>query len=70
VVIDAIFPYTPEAARWLAIERARLIKIGLPPSYADGQIAAIAHTNNLILVTRNVPDFIHFDGLRIENWFK
>lgn len=37
--MDAILPYTPEAARWFAIERVRLIKIGLSPSYADGQIA-------------------------------
>ncbi|UBF26695.1 hypothetical protein K9N68_01430 [Kovacikia minuta CCNUW1] len=32
-------PYTPEAARWFEIERARLIKVGLSPAYADGQIA-------------------------------
>ena len=65
-----ILPYTSEAARWFAIERAHLLKIGLSPSYADGQIAAISYTNSLILVTRNVPDFIHFNGLRIENWFE
>jgi tRNA(fMet)-specific endonuclease VapC len=65
-----ILDYTPEAARWFGAERARLLRVGLPPSYPDGQIAAIAHVNNLILVTRNVSDFIHFDGLNLENWFE
>jgi tRNA(fMet)-specific endonuclease VapC len=64
-----ILSYTTEAARWFATERSHLTKIGLSPSYPDGQIAAIAHTNSLILVTRNVSDFTHFDGLRLENWF-
>jgi tRNA(fMet)-specific endonuclease VapC len=50
-------------------ERARLIPSGLTPSYADGQIAAIAKVNNLILVTRNVADYANFQDLAIENWF-
>jgi tRNA(fMet)-specific endonuclease VapC len=50
-------------------ERARLIPIGLTPSYADGQIAAVAAVNQLILVTRNVSDYQNFDELVIENWF-
>jgi tRNA(fMet)-specific endonuclease VapC len=64
-----ILPYTEAAGRWFATERSRLTSIGLTPAYADGQIAAIAAVNNLILVTRNVADFIHFDGIRVENWF-
>ena len=64
-----ILPYTQEAAQWFATERSRLAKIGRTPAYADGQIAAIAAVNDLILVTRNISDFIHFDGLRLENWF-
>jgi tRNA(fMet)-specific endonuclease VapC len=64
-----ILPYTQEAAEWFAKERARLIPIGLTPSYADGQIAAIAKVNNLILVTRNVADYANFQELPIENWF-
>ncbi len=39
------------------------------PSYPDGQIAAIARVNYLILVTRNVSDFVDFEELTIENWF-
>lgn len=64
-----ILPYTQEAAEWFAQERARLFSIGLTPSYVDGQIAAIAKVNNLILVTRNVSDYANFQDLPIENWF-
>ena len=64
-----ILPYTQEAGKWFATERSRLTSLSLTPSYADGQIAAIACVNNLILVTRNTSDFIHFDGLHLENWF-
>lgn len=64
-----ILPYGADAGRWFATERSRLIKIGLAPSYPDGQIAAIAKVNNLILVTRNVSDYANFEGLIIENWF-
>ncbi|MEL7068495.1 MAG: type II toxin-antitoxin system VapC family toxin [Cyanobacteria bacterium J06581_3] len=65
----AISPYDNKAARWHAIERARLMQSGKTPAYADGQIAAIAAVNNLTLVTRNVKDFQHFQDLTIENWF-
>jgi tRNA(fMet)-specific endonuclease VapC len=64
-----ILPYTQEAAEWFAGERARLMVLGLTPSYVDGQIAAIAKVNNLILVTRNVADYANFQDLPIENWF-
>ena len=63
-----ILPYDQEAATWHARERARLSKRGRPPSAADGQIAAIASVNDLILVTKNVKDFRRFKGLVVENW--
>lgn len=65
----SVLPFDAAAAEWFAAERARLSQLGRPPSFPDGQIAAIAATNNLILVTRNVSDFSYFDGLEIENWF-
>ncbi|MEL6138693.1 MAG: type II toxin-antitoxin system VapC family toxin [Cyanobacteria bacterium J06628_6] len=65
-----ILPYGDEAARWHAIERARLIKVGQTPAYFDGQIAAISAVNNLTLVTRNTDDFQYFQGLKLENWFE
>ena len=64
-----ILPYDLVAADWHAAERARLVGLGRTASFADGQIAAIAATRDLTLVTRNVRDFEAFDGLRIENWF-
>ena len=64
-----ILSYDPQAAQWHAEERARLSKIGKTPAFADGQIASIAYSNNLVLVTNNVSDFQFFDGLKIENWF-
>lgn len=61
--------YNVAAAEWFALERARLVSIGKTPAYGDGQIAAIAQVNNLILVTNNVSDYADFQNLRIENWF-
>ena len=63
-----ILPYDTRAAQWHAGERARLMRLGQPPSFADGQIAAIAAVNDLILVTANTADFANFDSLLIENW--
>lgn len=65
-----ILPYNDAAAEWHAVERARLSSIGIVPSFQDGQIAAVAAVNNLILVTRNVSDFEHFAGLIVVNWFQ
>ncbi len=62
-------PYSPEAAEWHATERARLDKEGKKRPFVDGMIAAIAATNNLTLITRNIPDFIFYQGLSVESWF-
>jgi tRNA(fMet)-specific endonuclease VapC len=64
-----ILPYDREAALWHAEERARLSLGGRTPPYVDGQIAAIAATNDVTLVTRNAGDFDDFTNLRVENWF-
>ena len=64
-----ILSYNPQSAQWHAEERARLAKVGKTPAFADGQIASIAYSNNLVLVTNNVSDFQFFNGLKIENWF-
>jgi len=65
-----ILPFDIKAAEWFALQRAQLIQQGKTPSYADGQIASIAATNNLILVTRNTKDIQHYDGLSFQNWFE
>ena len=64
-----MLPYDANAAIWHATERARLASIGKTPSFADGQIAAIAKVNEMILVTNNVSDFADFLDLKIENWY-
>jgi len=66
----AILPYDERAAIWHAIERARLSTQGKTLSFVDGQIAAIARVNSLILVTRNTEDFRYFSELKIQNWYK
>ena len=63
-----ILPYDLEAATWHAKERARLSKRGRPPSAADGQIAAIASVNELVVVTANVKDFRRFKDVVVEDW--
>lgn len=63
-----ILPYDAEAAAWHARERSRLARRGRQPAAADGQIAAIARVNELVLVTANARDFRRFEGLTIEDW--
>ena len=63
-----ILPYDAAAAEWHAAERARLVSIGRTPPFIDGQIAAIAATNGLTLVSANLADFSAFEGLRLEDW--
>ena len=67
--VMTFFSYDEKAAHWHALERARLQKLGIQVPFADFQIAAIAYTNDLILVTRNERDFKHLKGLKVENWF-
>jgi tRNA(fMet)-specific endonuclease VapC len=63
-----ILSYDTAAAEWHAAERVRLEKAGTPRPFIDGQIAAIAHVNGLVLVTANGRDFRFFDGLVVEDW--
>lgn len=62
-----ILPYDVTAANWHAAERVRLRT--QPPPFQDGQIAAVAAINQLILVTNNVADFASFQNVALENWF-
>ncbi|WP_437280861.1 type II toxin-antitoxin system VapC family toxin [Sorangium sp. So ce375] len=63
-----ILPYDAAASAWHANERARLDGKGTPAPFVDGQIAAIAKSNDLILVTANVRDFQRFQDLPVESW--
>lgn len=62
-----VLPYDEAAARWHGRERARLAALGRTPSFAAGQIAAIAHTHQLTLVTFNTADYADFSGLMLED---
>ena len=63
-----ILPYDEKAAEWHTKERPRLASLGQRSAFADGQIAAIAKVNGLILVTRNTSNFNKYSGLKLENW--
>ena len=65
-----LFDYDLKSAQWHATERARLVGMGKTPAFVDGQIAGIAYSNKLVLVTNNVSDFDNFLGVMIENWFE
>jgi len=47
----------------------KTVKKGVTIPFADGEIAAIAFTNKLTFVTRNVNDFAVYDELLVQNWF-
>jgi tRNA(fMet)-specific endonuclease VapC len=63
-----ILPYDEEAAHWHGIERAHQERAGTVKPYVDGQIAAIARVNGLIVVTTNVRHFRGFRDLVVEDW--
>ncbi len=53
--------------------KSRLEEIGKIPAELDLQIASVAIANNLILVTRNIQDFVYIkdcSALMLENWFE
>ncbi|MCL4266836.1 MAG: type II toxin-antitoxin system VapC family toxin [Anaerolineae bacterium] len=63
-----ILAYDEWAAHWHAAERARLNAQGKPPPFADGQIAAVAAVNHLVLVTLNLSDYANFQGVKLTDW--
>mgnify|MGYP002396726202 CR=1 FL=1 len=64
----AVLPYDAAAADWHAEQRAKLTTAGKAPPFIDGQIAAVAKVNNLILITRNISDYVDCKELRLQNW--
>ena len=68
-----IIPYDRHAAWIQADIRARLADAGSSVDFQDTQIAAIAVSNNMILVTRNTKHFEpvqRVSTLLMENWFE
>ena len=63
-----ILEYDWKAADWQSRELAQLVTAGRTPSFVDGQAAAVAYTNGLILVTLNTRDFQYFKELKVQSW--
>jgi tRNA(fMet)-specific endonuclease VapC len=64
----ASLPFDDNAQLYAAQIRAKLAQIGKPIGPYDLLIAAIALSNNLILVTHNVSEFSRVADLKIEDW--
>ncbi|MBQ0051204.1 MAG: PIN domain-containing protein [Treponema sp.] len=68
-----VLPYDQKAASVQAEIFGRLKEKGTPVPYEDCQLAAIAISNNLILVTRNTKHFqkiAEVFNFGMENWFE
>ena len=61
-------PFDREAAEVYGPLRAELERQGRPLAAPDLQIAAIALSRDLTLITGNVRHFGRVPGLRVENW--
>ncbi len=63
-----VFPFDAAAAIKCGEIRSQLKRQGQPIGPYDLQIAAIALSRNLVLVTHNVREFCRVEGLRWEDW--
>ena len=63
-----LHPFDEAAARRYATVRARLEESGQPISERDTQIAAVALSRRLTVVTHNAREFGRVAGLAVENW--
>lgn len=61
-------PFDGSTASTCGRLRVQLKARGTPIGAYDLQIAAIALTNNLILVTHNTKEFERVEGLLLEDW--
>lgn len=64
----SILSFDQEPSRLAGQIRARLEIGGIPIGLYDLQIAAIALSNDLTLVTHNTREFSRVDGLKYEDW--
>lgn len=62
-----VLAYDRQAALWHAATRAQMEARGRTTSFIDAQIAAVAATNDLVLVTRNMDHFAPL-GIALESW--
>ena len=65
-----VLPFDREAAIWLAREAPRRERQGRPWTAMEGEQAAIAAVNEMLLVTRTPGVYAGASGLRTEDWFR
>ena len=63
-----ILNFDEKAAMEYGKIKAKLYKVGNIIGELDMQIASIAISNNLILVTNNLKEFARIENLDFENW--
>lgn len=66
----AVLPFDRAAALWLSRQAGRWNRLARVPDRLDGEQAAIAAVNDLVLVTRSPFTLAGTDGLRLEDWFR
>lgn len=65
----AVLDFDRVASQQAGVTRALLDTRGTPIGPYDIQMAGIAMSKNLTIVTRNTREFERVPGLRIENWY-
>lgn len=65
----AVLDFDRAASHQAGLTRALLGARGSPIGPYDIQIAGIALSKSLIIVTRNTREFERVPGLQVENWF-
>jgi len=63
-----VLPFDELAAEEYGVIRSYLESKGIPISERDLQIAAIARSNHLVVVTHNTREFSRIPGLQLEDW--
>ena len=63
-----VVDFNLEAAKKAAQIQSTLQNKGMPIGPYDTQIAAIALSLNMVLLTNNTREFERVDGLKLENW--
>ncbi len=65
----AVLDFDRAASQQAGVIRALLDTRGTPIGPYDIQMAGIALSKNLTIVTRNTREFVRVPGLQVENWY-
>jgi tRNA(fMet)-specific endonuclease VapC len=65
----AVLDFDRTASQQAGVIRALLDTRGTPIGPYDIQMAGIALSKNLTIVTRNTREFVRVPGLQVENWY-